>query len=67
MFVRTSVKLFRDSNLPSVIPKMMPIITTLDGKESPKKADYCCNNKKKCSCSKHTNKNIKKKTVTINL
>ena len=61
MFVRTSIRLFRDSNLPSVIPKMMPIITTLDGKESPKKADYSCNNKKKCSCSKHTNKNIKKK------
>tara|TARA_X000000950_G_scaffold258246_1_gene325472 strand:- start:1 stop:195 length:195 start_codon:yes stop_codon:yes gene_type:complete len=62
MFVRTSVKLFRDSKLPSVIPKMMPIITTLDGKESPKKADYCCNNKKKCSCGKHKNKIMKIKS-----
>ena len=61
MFVRTSVRLFRDSKLPSVIPNTTTLVARLDGIHSPKKADYC-NNKSKCSCNKKQNKNkIKQK------
>ncbi len=61
MFVRTSVRLFRDSKLPSVIPNTTTLVARLDGIYSPKKVDYC-NHKSKCSCNKKQNKNeIKQK------
>ena len=60
MFVRTSVRLFRDSKLPSVIPNTTALVARLDGIHSPKKADYC-KHKTQVSFNKNKKKQKTKK------